>query len=268
MAPSPTSVRPSTSSSAGRHTRGPVVKTSPRFASRTGTAPANASSVDAPASGTPSAAARERAVARPMRTLVKLPGPRPATMRPTSAGSPTSSSTAARSSPALARRARAPVESAQTAPKLVAVSNARIVFTRDGDAPVRRVDVAEGNARPGSREPAAGVLGPFDERDRAVEVRLEVAPLGGVDPRQPVEIEVRDGRRGLVAVADRERGARNRPGDPEGAGGAPDEGRLAGAELAGDGDHVARPEPHRQARGERLGLLRRGGDRLHPGNGV
>src|SRR5437870_99156 len=56
-------------------------KTSPRLASTTGRAPgapaASASSVDTPATGTPRASASPRAVASPMRTPVKLPGPIP-----------------------------------------------------------------------------------------------------------------------------------------------------------------------------------------------
>ena len=79
-APSPMSVGPRTSSSAGAQTRGPLVNTSPRRASSTGVAPPYASSVDAPATGTPSANDSERAIARPMRMLVKLPGPRPTTI--------------------------------------------------------------------------------------------------------------------------------------------------------------------------------------------
>ena len=53
-------------------------------------------------------------------------------------------------------------------------------------------------------------VGPLDERDRAVEVGLEIAPLGGAEPDEAVEIEVRDRRRAPVEVADRERGARHR----------------------------------------------------------
>ena len=109
--------------------------------------------------------------------------------------------------------------------------------------PVRLVDVTEGNDRARSREPVPAVLGPFDECDRAVEVRLEVAPLLGIEPGEAVQIEVRDGHRRVVAVADRERRARDRPCDAERARRAADEGRLPGAELAGD----ARPRRRQRA---------------------
>jgi hypothetical protein len=59
-----------------------------------------------------------------------------------------------------------------------------------------------------------------------------------------------------VAVADCERRARDRPGHAEGAAGAADERRLARAELAGDGDDVARAQLGRELRGELLGLCR------------
>ena len=39
------------------------------------------------------------------------------------------------------------------------------------------------------------MFGPFDERDGAVEVGLEVAPLLGIDAGKPVQIEVRNCRR-------------------------------------------------------------------------
>jgi len=132
-----------------------------------------------------------------MRILVKLPGPRPTTIRSISAGSPISSSIAASRSPAWARWAR-PDAVPQTAPKDVAVSKARIVFIRDLDSPVRFVDVSEGNDRPRVREPRGAVLGPLDECDCAIEVRLEVPPLLGIEAGKAVEVEVCDGNRGLV----------------------------------------------------------------------
>ena len=51
---------------------------------------------------------------------------------------------------------------------------------------------------------------------------------------------MRDRHAALVAVADRVGRARHRLRDAERAAGAADERRLAGAELAGDGDDVAR----------------------------
>src|SRR5205823_3271039 len=98
-----------------------------------------------------------------------------------------------------------------------------------------RLEVARLRARRGE-ELVRVRLGPLDEDDRAVEVRLEVAPLGRRDALEPEEVEVRDENAALVAVPDRVRRARNRPLDAEPPAGAADEGRLAGAELAGDGD--------------------------------
>src|SRR6266536_1820828 len=231
MAPSPTSVSPATSSSSGRQTRGPGTNTSPRRASITAMPPAKASSVEAPRSGTPSVSARVCAIASPMRMLVKLPGPRPATIPSIARGSSTSSSTIASRSPAFSRDPRPPLVSAQTAPKEVAVSKAKIVCTGDGDAAVRLVDVVEGNADADLRQPGAAVLGPLDEGDRPLEVRLKVAPLGRFDARKPVEVEVGDRRGRLVAVADREGRAGDRLVDAQRARRATDEGGLAGAEL-------------------------------------
>src|SRR6058998_1692363 len=89
------------------------------------------------------------------------------------------------------------------------------------------------------REGIGRSLGPLDEADRVLEVGLEVAPLGGGEALEAVEVEVRHVHRlGRVAVADRERRARNRNRHAERAAGAADEGCLAAAELARDRDHV------------------------------
>jgi uncharacterized protein (DUF1330 family) len=61
----------------------------------------------------------------------------------------------------------------------------------------------------------------------------------------------------VVAVADRVRGARDALADAERTTRAADEGRLAGAELAGDGDDIAGREPPRKLRGQCLRLLGR-----------
>src|SRR5581483_2701877 len=113
----------------------------------------------------------------------------------------------------------------------------------------------EGNRRPRAREPVAAVLGPLDEGDRAVEVRLEVAPLLRVEARDAIEVEMRDRNRRLVAVPDREGRARDRAGHTERPRGAADERRLPRAELARDGDDVARGELRREPPRERLRLL-------------
>src|SRR4051794_20986493 len=194
-------------------------------------------------------------MASPMRIDVKLPGPRPTTIPSGAPGRTPSSSTAASRSPARAARPRRSGATAQTAPKDVAVSKAKI--TVDPHAPVRLVDMAEGNDGARGWEPVASVLGPLDERDRAVEVRLEIAPLLRVEAGDAVEVEVRHRRRGLVAVADRERRAGDGLGDAERPGGSTDERRLARPELAGDGDHVPDPETLGERCGERLRLGRR-----------
>ena len=101
-------------------------------------------------------------------------------------------------------------------------------------------------------------LGPLDERDRSVEVRLEVPPLRRRDAFEAVEVEVRDlDALAVVAVADGVGRARHALAHAERAAGAADEGRLAGAELARDGDDVAGCELPRELRRERLCLLRR-----------
>ena len=88
----------------------------------------------------------------------------------------------------------------------VAVSKARIstpsfcneageqcpVGRLDGDAPHLRCDVLETDGRPRSRECARPGLRPLDEDDRAVEVRLEVAPLRRRESAEAIEVEMRD----------------------------------------------------------------------------
>ena len=118
------------------------------------------------------------------------------------------------------------------------------------------VDVLQSHAQARRRKRAAGGLGPLDEADGIVEVRLECSPVRRRDALEAVEVEVRDGNASLVAVADGVRRARHRLRDAEGTAGAADERRLAGAELAGDGDDVAGLQVLGDAGGDRLGLLR------------
>ena len=107
-------------------------------------------------------------------------------------------------------------------------------------------------------------LRPLDERDRPLEVRLEVSPLRGRDALEAVEVEVRDlDAVAVVAVADRVRGARDALAYAERAARAADERRLAGAELARDRDDVAGRQSPRELRRERLRLLRRVALLLH-----
>ena len=128
----------------------------------------------------------------------------------------------------------------------------------DGDEPPVPPGVLEAHLGPRRWEATLARLRPFDEHDRAVEVRLEVSPLALGDVLEAVEVEVRYGQPACVGVADRERGARDRAGDAERAAGAAYERRLAGAELAGHQHDVARVEARGQERGDALGLLGRG----------
>ena len=144
------------------------------------------------------------------------------------------------------------------------MSKAKIVFTRRsarGGATRRRGSSVTTARAAGSQSPA--VLGPFDEGDRAVEVRLEVAPLLGVEPGEAVEVEVGDGRRRLVAVADRERRARDGPATPS-ARAAP---RTNVVLPAPSSPETATTSPTREPRGEpggeRLRLRRRRRHELH-----
>src|SRR6266404_4125795 len=98
------------------------------------------------------------------------------------------------------------------------------------------VDVCQSHRRAHRRKPGACVLGPLDERNRAIEVRLEVAPILRAEPTDAVEVEMSHRDACCVAVPDRERGARNRLLDAKCTARAADEGRLAGAELARNAD--------------------------------
>ena len=98
----------------------------------------------------------------------------------------------------------------------------------------------------GARQRRRAGLGPLDERDRIVEVGLEITPLGGRETHEPVEVEMADVDGAAIPVADRERRARHGLHDPERPAGAPDERRLAGTELPADQDNVSDREPRRQ----------------------
>src|SRR5947209_7810326 len=210
----------------------------------TGTAPgapaASASSVDTPATRRSSASASPRAVASPMRTPVKLPGPTPTASASTSlVRFPAWRNSASTSSSRVtARDVRSPSTSPSSTSALVAtsvaVSNARISTVLNRDKP----DVSAAVLQPDGgtcrwQRPRAG-LRPFDEHDRILEVGLEVAPLRRRDVAEAEEIEMRDVHTAVVAVTDGERRARHRPADTECTTRTADERRLPRAELAGD----------------------------------
>src|SRR5215210_3173253 len=107
---------------------------------------------------------------------------------------------------------------------------------------MRRVHVRQTYLDPDRRQRAGRRLGPLDEADRVLEVRLEVAPFGGREAAEAEEVEVGNVRLGGIAVADGERRARDGARDAERAAGAADERRLAAAELAGDRYDVSRAQ--------------------------
>src|SRR5439155_6718899 len=172
---------------------------------------ASASGVETPAAGMPSASASPRAVERPMRTPVKLPGPTPTASASTSRVCiPACRSSASMSSSRVtARDVRSPSTSPSSTSALVAtlvaVSNARITIVLNRDKPDVAAAVLESHGRPRGRENAGTGLGPLDEDDRVLEIRLQVPPLRRRDVAEAEEIEVRDVDAPPVPVADRER---------------------------------------------------------------
>ena len=117
------------------------------------------------------------------------------------------------------------------------------------------------------RERVGTGLGPLDEHDGTVEVGLEIAPLGGRETAEAVEVEVGHVHDAGVAMTDRERRARHARRHAERPRGTADERRLADAELAGQEDDVAEGELAREARRQLLGLLHRAAldlERRHP----
>src|SRR5215218_3268083 len=251
----------------------------------TGSAPgapaARAASVDTPATGTSSASASTRVAARPIRTPVKLPGPVPTASASTwvSRIPPWRSSASRSARTVVAREERSPSTSPSQTSALaatsVAVSSASIstaegVFERrvvrlQADQPTCARSVPKMHGRTRRWERARARLRPFDEDDRVLEVRLEIAPLLRRERVKPVQVEVRDVQAAVVAAADRERRARHRPVDAERAARTPDEGRLAGAELPGNRNDVARLQRRGEGCRETLGFLRRRRFDLHPG---
>src|SRR5262245_40654733 len=111
------------------------------------------------------------------------------------------------------------------------------------------------------RQHARPRLGPLDECNRVIEVRLEVAPLGGRHALEAVEVEMRDlAAVRVVAVADRVRRARHAFAHTERDARAAYERRLTTAELARHGHDVADREPRREVGGQCLRFV--GGARL------
>src|SRR5947208_3744440 len=280
----------SSTNSAGAATAGAPstsANTSRRPASTTGSAPgapaASASSVEIPASRRSSANASPRAAASPIRTPVKLPGPVPTTSRLSSRGwAPASSSNSSASARTrTAREERSPSTSPFRTSALVAtpvaVSNASVsiagdlrqqlpVVAFDLDRPVFAIHVRQTYRDAHGREDARSRLGPFDEADCILEIGLQITPLRGRDALESKEIEVGDVRVSGVAVADGEGRARHGHLDPERAAGAANERRLAGAELARDGDHVANQQPAGKPASKALRLFRRRRGQLEPGH--
>src|SRR6266540_2157226 len=243
------------------------VKISFRRASMTGRAPgapaASASRVETPATCTSSASPNARAAARPIRSPVKLPGPVPATMPFSSVGPASACSRSSFTS--SSRRPGSPTRSPSVSPSstralvatLVAVSNARI-NTFELNHPVVGSRMPQLDAEPRRGQRLARRLRPLDEADRAVEIGLEIAPLGRRDALEAIQIEMGHVHVSTVPMADGVSRARHRALDAECVTGTADECRLARAELARDGDHVSGPQLSRELRGDALRLLGRG----------
>jgi hypothetical protein len=106
------------------------------------------------------------------------------------------------------------------------VSKARISIALNRDNPAATLAVLEVYGRTQRRQDAGSRFRPFDEDDCIVEVRLEVPPLRRRDVAEAEEVEVRHVDAPVIAMADRERRARDWTGDAERARRAADERRL------------------------------------------
>src|SRR5207245_3058660 len=116
----------------------------------------------------------------------------------------------------------------------VAVSKARINIAPPRATSAAVVAMVERDLDARRRQDSRARLRPFDEHDRVVEIRLQVAPLRRGDVAEAEEIEMGHVDATPIAVADREGRARDGPLHAECAARPAYEGRLAGAELAGD----------------------------------
>ncbi len=114
------------------------------------------------------------------------------------------------------------------------------------------------NSEPRIAQFSSDAFGPFDETDSSrPDVGREEIRILRVQAFEAVEVEVRDEQPACrVAVAERERRARDRNLGSERACGAADQRRLAGTELAGQEDDVAVAKLTRQRRSDGLGRLR------------
>src|SRR3954471_684903 len=114
----------------------------------------------------------------------------------------------------------------------------------------------ESHFQGGTAELTLARPGPLDEGDPVgAQVVVEQRRVLVLKALQAVEVEVGDRQPPAhVALADREGGRGDGAGDSEGAAGAADQGRLAGAELAREEDDVARPQALGDTGAERFGL--------------
>jgi hypothetical protein len=106
------------------------------------------------------------------------------------------------------------------------------------------------------RQDAGSGLGPLDERDGVVEVRLQVSPFRVRKTREAVQVEMRHRHHSFVPVSDRERRARHGRGHSERATRSPDERRLSGTKLARHGHDIARTQLATEPCGDGFRLLR------------
>jgi hypothetical protein len=115
----------------------------------------------------------------------------------------------------------------------------------------------ESHLNPRSWQNTGARLGPFDEDNGIVEVRLEVSPLRRRDAAEAKEVEMRHVDPPPVAMSDRVRRARDRSLNTERAARTAHEGRLAGAELTRDRHDVAETQICRESDGNLFRLFRR-----------
>src|SRR5436305_11018035 len=188
-----------------------------------------------------------------MRTPVKLPGPRPiaSASRSRAAAPPCRSSASTSSSSVTARETRSPSTSPSSTSALVAtfvaVSKAT-VSTVDRNRPAAVFSMTQTHRYARGRQHSESCLRPLDERDRPLEIRLEIPPLRSRHALKAIQVEMRDlDAVSVVAVADRERRARDAVVHAERATRTADERRLPRSELAGHGDDVTTAELCRDA---------------------
>ena len=107
-------------------------------------------------------------------------------------------------------------------------------------------------------------VAPLDEHDATLVEHLREPQVEGLAHLlEAVHVEVVHGQAALVDVDEREGGARDAIGDTQPAAESLDERRLAGTEVAGQHDDVARPGQRRDGAGQVAGRVDGGGGGDH-----